>query len=454
MQTNKKSINTLTTHEGGKAQSISPLQQIRRIAMTCLLFEDNFYIDGKTLAESLEKICEKVKKEDIVKVALEAHQKGLLRHFPLFLILQAIKKGALCKHEIAKICSRPDQMTELLSLYWKDGKRPIASQLKKGLALAFRKFDHYQLSKYNRDNAIKLRDVLFLCHAKPRDIYQEELWKKLIDNKLQVADTWETRLSSGANKNESFTELLEAGRMGKLAILRNLRNMLIANVDKGLVERALLKPGRPILPFQFLTAAKQVPEWEAIIDTAMLTCLQSHRPLKGVTVLLVDVSGSMSDALSKKSTTTRLEAANGLAILLREICEEVEVFTFSETLIFVPARRGMALAESINRSQAHSCTYLGNALLRLAGSRRLGSVIDRLIVITDEQSSDNIPNMQIENCYMINVAPYQYGVANTQNWHHINGFSEHVVDYIQEYESGFLSPISEAVDSDTDRDDT
>jgi hypothetical protein len=92
--------------------------------------------------------------------------------------------------------------------------------------------------------------------------------------------------------------------------------------------------------------------------------------------------------------------------------------------------------------------------LRLAGSRRLGSVIDRLIVITDEQSSDNIPNMQIENCYMINVAPYQYGVANTQNWHHINGFSEHVVDYIQEYESGFLSPISEAVDSDTDRDDT
>jgi hypothetical protein len=43
-------------------------------------------------------------------------------------------------------------------------------QVKKGLARALAEFDEYQLAKWDRQNrAVKLRDVLFLCHAKPKD---------------------------------------------------------------------------------------------------------------------------------------------------------------------------------------------------------------------------------------------------------------------------------------------
>ena len=51
-----------------------------------------------------------------------------------------------------------------------------------------------------------------------------------------LPDTWETRLSSGADKKESFEELLINGKLGKLATLRNLRNMSDSGISKSLVR--------------------------------------------------------------------------------------------------------------------------------------------------------------------------------------------------------------------------
>ena len=58
---------------------------------------------------------------------------------------------------------------------------------------------------------------------------------------------------------------------------------------------------------------------------------------------------------------------------------------------------------------------------------------DRLIVITDEQSCDNIPDPEVEKGYMINVASTENGVGYYK-WIHIDGFSEAVVQYIQQIE--------------------
>ena len=55
----------------------------------------------------------------------------------------------------------------------------------------------------------------------------------------------------------------------------------------------------------------------------------------------------MDYALSAQSEMTRLDAACGLAILAREICDEVEVFTFSNDVVKVPPRRGFALRDAI-----------------------------------------------------------------------------------------------------------
>src|SRR5262249_33519761 len=148
---------------------------------------------------------------------------------------------------LERVVQRPDEMTEFLAIYWADALGPmqqrkkaaVSAQAKKGLARAFAKFDPYQLAKYDRDGAVRLRDVLFLVHAKPKDAGQEKVWKDLIDGKLAAPDTWEVSLSGGADKKATFERLMAEKKLGALALLRNLRGMLHAGVTKKAIAKAL-----------------------------------------------------------------------------------------------------------------------------------------------------------------------------------------------------------------------
>lgn len=127
-----------------------------------------------------------------------------------------------------------------------------------------------------------------------------------------------------------------------------------ADVDESLVLAGLeaMNTSR-VLPFRFLAAARYAPQWEESLERAMLGSLRQQKKLPGRTVLLVDVSGSMVAALSRRSEMLRTDAACGLAILLREICEKAVVFTFSEDVVAVPPRRGFALRDALETSQPH-----------------------------------------------------------------------------------------------------
>jgi hypothetical protein len=163
----------------------------------------------------------------------------------------------------------------------------------------------------------------------------------------------------------------------------------------------------------------------------MLRCLEGKEKLPGKTVLLVDVSGSMDERISAKSDMNRIDAACGLAIMARELCENIEILTFSEKLVQVAPRRGFALRDAIVGSQHHSATYLG-ASVRTIDEK---IIYDRLIAITDEQSHDKVPDPKGKG-YMINVASNKNGVGYGV-WLHIDGWSEAVLDYIKEQEASF-----------------
>src|SRR5437764_11105786 len=120
---------------------------------------------------------------------------------------------------------------------------------------------------------------------------------------------------------------------------------------------------------------------------------------------MVNVAGAMTAPLSRSTEMQGTDAAYGLAVLLREIGGKVAVYSFSDNLVEVPARRGFALRDAIDASQRHSGTYLGKAVEQLNEKERY----DRLIVITDEQAHDTVPNPK-GNGYVINVASYKNGV--------------------------------------------
>jgi len=182
-----------------------------------------------------------------------------------------------------------------------------------------------------------------------------------------------------------------------------------------------------LLPFRFITAAKYAPALESSLESAMMRCLSGMEKLTGKTVLLVDVSGSMDRSLSARSEVVRMDAAAGVAILAREICEQFEMFTFSNRTVQIPARHGFALRDTIVSSQDHCGTMLGTAVNQVNSIDH-----DRLIVITDEQSHEVVPNPK-RNGYIVNVAAYRNGVGYGA-WTYIDGWSEAVLDYICEFE--------------------
>jgi hypothetical protein len=354
-----------------------------------------------------------------------------LRHAPLLLVREMARLAshrALVAETLERVIQRADELAEFVAIYWSDGRTPLSKQVKKGLASAFAKFDEYALAKYNRPGPVKLRDVLFLTHPKPRDEAQVALWKRLVDGELVTPDTWEVALSAGGNKRETWERLLAERKLGALALLRNLRNMQIAGADERLVLNALraMKTDR-VLPFRFIAAARYAPQWEDALEQVMFSCVEGAPKLKGKTVLLVDVSGSMDYQLSARSEMKRTDAAFGLAILLREICEEIAIYSFSDETKRVPSRRGFALRDKLDSSQPHSGTMLGQAVKDVAGK------YDRLIVITDEQAHDSVPAPKGKG-YVINVASFKNGVGYGK-WTPIDGWSESVVEYIRELES-------------------
>lgn len=429
----KKVFPAARTHEGAVAQRVGAKQELRRTVLTCLLWEDTFYSKGSEIVQRIAQLVAENKPEVVAELACEARSEMQLRHVPLFLVRElARRKGAgrLVAETLERVIQRADELGEFVAIYWKDEKQPLSAGVKRGLAHAFTKFDAYQLAKYNRDSAtVKLCDVLFLCHAKPKDAAQAEVWKKLVENTLESPDTWEVALSAGKDKRESFERMLREGKLGGLAVLRNLRLMLAAGVEPELIRERLAKGVARALPFRFVTAARHAPRLEDAIEKAMLEGIAGFETLTGSTGLIVDVSGSMDGSLSKKGETTRMDAAAGLAILLREKAERVAMATFSDKCVELPARRGFALRDAIVKSQAHSGTYLKRTLEELREKHEWRN-LERLIVITDEQSHDGILRAWTPKAYVVNVAPYKHGISYGNGWTHIDGWSERVVDYI------------------------
>jgi 60 kDa SS-A/Ro ribonucleoprotein len=465
MNTRAVSTPPIFTEEGGKAKKISAKEQLRRLTLATLLWEDNFYIDGKSLVDFITESIGANKPVDVAAIAVEAREKQHLRHLPLLMVrelarMENVPKG-LVRDTLSRVIQRADEIAEFLAIYWADGKIPLASQIKKGLSDAFNKFNAYQFAKYDRANAIKLRDVAFLVHPKPVDKEHAEIFARMLNKDhypsetkggfkvkqklrlgefapLDTPDTWETSLSAGegkkttAEKKKEWTRLLDENKLGAMALIRNLRNMTEASVDDEKIRKALaaIKPEK-VLPFRFIAAARHASKFERELEAGMFICLEGMPKLTGKTVLLVDVSGSMEGMISGKSEISRLDAGCGLAMLVSELAKTFQVYTFSEGLANVPPRRGFALAEGIKKSQSHGGTFLGDALTKLY---KATENIDRLIVITDEQSHDQVSFKRNIPTYVINVAANKNGIGYGTGITHIDGWSEAVIDFIQKLE--------------------
>lgn len=210
-----------------------------------------------------------------------------------------------------KVVYRLDDMTEILSYHFAQ-KQKLTKAMQKGFQRVFDRTKHYDLAKYKSDNkAFKLVDVVNIVHPTPIEGNAMAL-SDLIKGKLKNTDTWEAKASAAGQKKSKdmakvWKELLETKKLGYMALLRNLRNILqqspeavplavAALTDEGFIRKSL------IMPFDYQKALEELEKLGStaatrIVITAINKAVDisvSNVPkLKGETLVVLDTSQSM-----------------------------------------------------------------------------------------------------------------------------------------------------------------
>jgi 60 kDa SS-A/Ro ribonucleoprotein len=463
---NMKSVLRLAGGRGAVAAQQSAELQLRRAVLSCMLWEDMAYLDGVSLTDHIASLIPQVPAQVVFDLAVEARNVQKLRHIPLFIAVEMTKhdthKG-LVGDLLPRIIHRGDDATEYLAIYWKDGKHPLSNQSKIGLRRAFAKFDEYQLRKYHQTNKqVKLRAVPMMTHPKPRDEQQSHLWKELLEGTLTGADTWEVALSKRPqDRKAEWERLITTGTLPALAFLRNLANMKKDSVDIDVIREGLNAIRiNWLVPVDFLKAADHYPELRSELEKKMLELLGQTPKLPGLSVFIVDVSGSMTEPISENSSYSRRDIGAALAILAREMCECALVYITAgddwahkhKTVLTSPIYRGFQLADFIKSSHnivggggifTRQCLEaIQENLERLNQGADVPLSPDRIIIFSDSQDCDfpdkRKPNPFGQYNYIIDVSSEKHGINYKGVWDaEVSGWSEHFLSFIHDYEQQF-----------------
>jgi hypothetical protein len=246
--------------------------------------------------------------------------------------------------------------------------------------------------------------------------------------------------------------------MGYMALLRNLRNFDQAGIGKAArreVEDRLTDPEQVAtsrqLPMRFLSAYRAtrdsgtVTAWGPVIEEALNLSLANVPTLAGRTLVLVDLSGSMSHSnLSDKSGLRYVDAAAvfGAAIAKRN---DADLYGFDHRLIEFTVKSTDSLLPL-----AHGIANQGGGGTATAAAIQASyKGHDRIIIVTDEQtgsgdgwyggqSVDAVLKSIGVPSYTWNLAGYKVGHAQSgsRKQHTFGGLSDSAFRMVPLIEAG------------------
>lgn len=220
--------------------------------------------------------------EFVLKVALYLRDDLNIRTTANFLIALAAdhpKASKFLRKYFGKSVRLPSDWLDIAGLHLKASKkRALSASLRKAMVAKFPDFDVYQLGKYNRENALKRKKRNFkkalLNNKQPKPLENKltikqmvrqlhiskptsnvmailgkrypsnefDFWRSGIPGlfdpsrsgkriKLPVPETWETLLAAKGNCAEAWEELIDNRKLPFMAMIRNLRNLLLTGVS-------------------------------------------------------------------------------------------------------------------------------------------------------------------------------------------------------------------------------
>ena len=432
-----RKVSQVFNHEGAEAFQLSTEMELYTAVVTSSL-SNKFYETAEEQINRMSALISKCDHTFVAQLAIYARTEMNLRSIPLFIVVELAKIHSgdnLVSRTIEKVVLRADEIMELLICYqWRNKSEGIkklarlSHQVQIGLQLAFNRFDEYQFAKYNSDSLeVKLRDALFLVHPKAKDEAQQELFNKIVNKTLQTPYTWETELSAlgqakykdaDAKKAafaEKWTELVASGKLGYMALLRNIRNILEADVDDSMIKDVAERIGNAHevlkakqFPFRYLSAYRELRnvsngKVSMILDSLEDAIEASAQNINGFkkdtrVLLACDVSGSMYTPVSARSTVRNFDIGLVLAMLLRNRCENVITGIFGDTwkVINMPSKSILSNVEQMY-SRSGEVGYSTNGYKVIEYLRTHNIKMDKVMMFTDCQMWNSFNNGQTIN---------------------------------------------------------
>lgn len=473
IKTQKYTKNLVENKAGGQGFKVPDMVEFAGIAFTSFV-KDQYYRGENETITRLYELIEKVPVKFAAQVCWKTRHVYGLRSISHLIAARLASTGKLSGVSWAKkffesIIVRPDDMIEILALL--EGKPTHA--MRKAFCNVMQGLNEYTLAKYAKFNnsgkdRINLNDIMRICHV-PFTKGTNDPLEKLMYRTLKNTETWE----SLGNTKETWTKLLSEGKLGYLALIRNLRNIAkyddktLTDLTVNALENKESILNAKIFPFQFLNAYKmlkkeQVQHYNSKSFNKIITALTNAceiavcniPKLEGDTVILIDQSGSMDDIK---------DTAHLFACALAKASEDAIAIAFSYTnqQKFIP---DITENNILNTALKMSNDWFNGGTDFISAFKFLQSnniKCDRIIIITDEQHW--VQHGNYRNCYKhyldwtksqninpelwsIDLASYGTTQFPYEKVSVLYGFSEKIFDVINELEGdkhAFISSIDD-----------
>lgn len=363
---------------------------------------------------------------------------------------------------------RLDDMNEIKDAWYALGAKSLPASMRKGFKSVLENADTYQLAKY-RKVAI---DIANLVHPNSKlskaevevEFEGQKIKMKALDAIMKgitvTADTWEAAQSEAGQevakavregkltrdeaekvlaeaKADNWEGLLKDGKLGVLAALRNIRNMMknpreeMINAwcklitDPAKVRAALILPIHFDLAYDVVDTEFRDNDFanrvrQALQDGYVAAIPNLAQVLTGKTLVIIDRSGSMDAGIiyegEKEYNYSRRFTDTGrccykAGLIAATICKAtgadvVKFGSSAEYFQYDKNRNVFALAREIGTASCDST----NPAAAFELIRRWGKAYDRIIFISDNEVNGRLTSTAYKQ-YVHDVAdPYIYGI--------------------------------------------
>ena len=454
-----KSKNMTKNYEYGNSYKKNPLENWMNNIFSNKL-DDKFYESSTVQMENFIKLTEEVLNEYgpifVAKCAMFSRNELGLRSISHLVAAMLNGQSFERKRDFYKaFCHRPDDMSEIFAAVdMLGGKRSHA--MIRGFADYMSGLSEYNIMKYQmKGKRYNMYDLINIIHPK------SEIVDDYMNGKLEAADTWEVNISTG---KDSWKNMVEGNRLGYLALIRNLNNILAEDVDDAWIKRNLVDrlinevsiKKSLVFPYQIYTAYRNlnVQNFAVItaLDTAFRIACGNMPKLEGNSVIMLDVSGSMEDRYGDKSNLTIKEvgACYAAALYINGNCDFVKFGNDAKSLTFKKACGPFQVIREMCEND--NCGYGTN--IAPAFGLISDKKYDRIFVVSDMQVMKRVSWWGSDNCmssyntycanngrtilYSFDLGNYSNQIANPNNpdVHLMTALNDNVFKMLEYVENG------------------